>query len=269
MTSASFSIRIALAVTALSATACNNDPATGSLSVAYRLGPGLACDSVDPPIANVRITLDGDKYDEEEACDPDAPIVFTGVAAGNYDVLAEGIDAEGVTVMDNVAGLSADDKVEVVGGSDKEHNVTLADTPAQVQVRWTTFVDGQFAQCAFATSKYFEVTAFHGANPFFDAYRFDCEVPPGYQALPDPMREIDGKTLSAVVIRVLDENQDPIGDEMLFDDFDPPGPGRAVKIDITCDGPDGETECTGEVVGIDAADTGADTGSTEGGDTTG
>lgn len=267
MTSLPFAspIRFALATSILTLAACNNGPTSGSLNVEYKLGPGLACDGVDPAIATVRITLDDGEYEEEEPCDPDHPVVFTGVAAGNYDVLAEGIDAEGITVMDNIGGISSDDKVEVVGGSDKDLSVTLADSPAAVEVRWTTFVDGQFAQCAFAASKYFEVTAFHGANPFFDAYRFDCEVPPGYQTLPDPMRVIDGKTLNAVVVRVLDESQEQIGDDLVFSGFDPPGPGRAVQIDITCDGPEGMPTCMGELVGIGAAEDSGTGGADESG----
>lgn len=256
---------LTLAATALVATSCNSGPNSGTLSVAYELGLSGTCEQYD--VVNVRVTLDEGKYEEEETCDPDSPILMTGVAAGNYDVLVEGIDAEGFTVMDNIGG-EADDKVEVIGGGDKEHEVVLANSPAQVQVRWLKFVNGEPAECAFIATKYFEVTAYHDATPFFPGHRFDCSVPPGYQTLPDEGRAIDGNTLDGVRVRVLDENQDEIGDDLVFSGFDPPGPGRAVQIDITCDGPEGSPECTGELVADDVpADTGAEGDSSGGVDT--
>src|SRR5690349_19490371 len=118
-----------LATAALIAS-CNNGPNSGTLSVNYELGLQGTCAGFG--VETVKVTLDEGEYEEEEACDPANPILLTGVAAGNYDVLVEGIDAEGFTVMDNIGG-DDDDSVEVVGGSDKELDVTLGDSPAQVQ----------------------------------------------------------------------------------------------------------------------------------------
>jgi hypothetical protein len=248
-----------LATAALIAS-CNTGPNSGTLSVSYELGLQGTCAGFG--VATVKVTLDDGEYEEEEPCDPANPILLTGVAAGNYDVLVEGIDAEGITVMDNIGG-DDDNSVEVVGGSDKELDVTLGDSPAQVQVRWLKFVNGEPAECAFIATKYFEVTAYHDATQFPNSNVFDCSVPPGYQTLPDPDRVIDGNTLNGVRVRVLDESEEQIGDDLVFAGFDPPGAGRVVQIDITCDGPENEPVCTGELVGIGGADTGADSGSTD------
>ncbi|HET6584085.1 MAG TPA: hypothetical protein VFG69_11565 [Nannocystaceae bacterium] len=253
MTSLPFAspIRFALVTTALFAPACNNGPTDGSLSVEYALGLNGTCEQFS--VQTIRVTLDEGKYEEEEACDPASPVVFTGVAAGNYDVLVEGIDAEGFTVMDNIGGDTKDDKVEVVGGSDVTHDVRLGESPAQVQVRWLKFVEGEPSECAFIATKYFAVSAYHGATSFFAPHEFGCSVPPGYQTLPDEGRVIDGETLDGVLVQVLDESHEQIGDDLVFN-FTPPGAGRAVQIDITCDGPEGSPTCMGEVVGIDAAE---------------
>ncbi len=259
---------LVLATSALLASSCNNGPNSGTLSVNYELGLEAAC--ADYNVATVKVTLDEGEYEEEEACDPSSPILLTGVAAGNYDVLVEGIDPEGFTVMDNIGG-DDDESVEIVGGSDKEHDVTLGNSPAQVQVRWSKFVDGQPAECAFVATKFFEVTAYHGATQFPNSNVFDCSVPPGYQTLPDPERVIDGTTLDGVRVRILDESQDEI-DTLIFNDFDPPGHGRIVQIDITCDGTETEPVCTGVMVdgGPSTDDTGADSGSgDDGGESTG
>jgi hypothetical protein len=248
------SIRLALAATLLCAAACNNDPGTGTLTVEYALGLNGACETFE--VSTVRVTLDDGKYQEEEACDPANPILVSGVAADNYDVLVEGVDAEGITVMDNIGGED-DETVEVVGGSEVVHDVRLGETPAQVQVKWFKSVDGEPSECAFVATKFFEVSAYHGATPFFPPHEFPCSVPPGYQVLPDPGRAIDGKTLDGVLVDVLDESHGDI-EELVFN-FDPPGPGRAVQIIIECDGPENEPTCTGEVVSAEApADTGAD-----------
>lgn len=257
-------IRLALTVTALCAAACNNDPGTGSLTVEYKLGLNGACDAFE--VSTVRVTLDDGKYQEEEPCDPTDPILITGVAADNYEVLVEGVDVDGVTVMDNIGGES-DESVEVVGGSEVTHDVRLGETPAQVQVKWLKLVDGEPSECAFVATKFFEVSAYHGATSFFPPHEFPCSVPPGYQVLPDPGRAIDGKTLDGVLVSVLDENKDEIGDDLVFN-FPPPGPGRAVQINITCDGPVSAPECTGVVVNDEApADTGVDGDSSGGADT--
>lgn len=258
--------RFALAATTLTLAACNTGPTTGSLVVNYKLGLGSACAQFG--VDRVLVDLEGDEYEEDAACDPDEPIVIDGIAAGNYDVLVQGLDVEGIAVMDNVASPTTDDKVEIVGGSERSLDVRLGSTPASVQVRWQKFVEGEFAECAFVETKFFEVTAFHGGTPFFEPHEFPCSVPPGYQTLPDPDRAIDGTTLDGVLVRVLDESHQQIGDDLVFMDFTPPGPGRSVKIDIACDGPATAPVC--EIVDMSVgSDTGADTGVTTAGDESG
>jgi len=247
---------VRIAAIALVATACNNGPTSGTLTVNYQIGLGDTCE--ERGITSVRVRLDSGEYEEEADCNPSDPIVLTGVAAGNYDVLIHGLDATGTAVMDNLGPPDSDESVEIVGGSERAIDARLADAPAQVQVRWNTLIEGSAAQCSAVQSAFFEVTAYRGANPFMPEHLFECDAPPGYgfRTLPDENRVIDGNTLDGVLVRVLDESQVQIGDDLIFD-ITPPGPGRIVKIDITCDGPPtGAPTCTGEVEVDAATDTG-------------
>ena len=106
---------------ALALVACNTGPTAGSLSLSYKLGPfGGTCDQFE--VATVKVDLEGSNYHEEEACDPSEPITIDGIEAGSYDLLVQGILADGNTVeMDNVGGNADDDSVEIVG----RHAVTV------------------------------------------------------------------------------------------------------------------------------------------------
>ena len=111
---ASTALLVRIAAIALVATACNSGPTSGTLTVNYQIGLGDTCE--ENGIATVRVRLDGE-YEEEADCNPDDPIVLTGVAAGNYDVLIHGLDATGTAVMDNLGPPDSDERVEIVGGS--------------------------------------------------------------------------------------------------------------------------------------------------------
>ena len=69
---------VRLAAIALVATACNNGPTSGTLTVNYQIGLGDTCE--ENGIATVRVRLDGE-YEEESDCNPADPIVGAAVPA--------------------------------------------------------------------------------------------------------------------------------------------------------------------------------------------
>jgi hypothetical protein len=225
----------------LATLACGSDDPTGSISVRYSVGAANDCSILD--IQRVRVDIGAGTESAEADCDPSQPIILDGINAGNYPLLVSGIDSMGITVMDNVDMPTDDDNVEIVGGSSREIDVSLAATPATIRARWVINVDGFPQQCEFVLPKTFEVIAYQNSGTsVLLSHQFEC-AQNGFAAVPDPDRQIDGQDLDAVAIRLLDENDDELT-RVTFE-FDAPGPGRTVDLELVCEEADGMVTCTG------------------------
>jgi hypothetical protein len=273
-----------LVLLGLFTTACGNDEESGSLTVEYELGPGLGCADASLDIGGlgevqtIRVTLTrGDNEITEEApCLEGDTILVASASAGNYDMLVEGLDAVGDTVMDNLKLPMTDEKVEVIGGTSQNVTANLAPTPAEIQVRLNILKDGVAEQCQFSDVQFFDVTAFRGSTPMLMHQIDYCMTPSGYQPIPDPDREIEGALLNSIKIDVLDMAQAEVADLSPLQ-FSPPGAGKLVQMTITCDGTDceGALDMVGSGGGADGGSGGdgtpSDDGSatTSGGDSTG
>ncbi len=240
----------ALPLLALSiASGCADDPQSGNLSVNYQLGAANNCMVFDVPIEEIRVSIGNGEATETAPCNPDEPVVLNGVKAGTKDILVEAIDAENFVVMDNQAPPESDDRVEVHGGSSTEIDVNLSATPAVLQFRWVISVDMFPSMCNQVPTKTFEISAFEngGSGLLFGPFDFDCELPePSYNAVPDPDRDINGSDLDYVTVEIQDAGGAEI-DTVSFT-FDPPGPGRVLSFDITCDASSDPASCMGSVM---------------------
>lgn len=251
--------------------ACAKDDESGTLTIEYELGPGLACDAPNLGVGGlgavntIRVTLTrgSNEIVEEAPCAMGDSILVASAPTGNYDLLVEGLDAVGDTVMDNLMIPADDEKIEVIGGTSQNVDVNLGPTPARIQVRFNIMKDGSFAQCAFADVQYFDLTAFRGATPML-MHQFDyCTVPPGYSDVPDPDRSIEGALLDGIRIDVLDDAQTEVASLPVFS-FGSPGAGKLVQLTINCD----NTDCSGvlDMVGSGGGDGGDGSGGSGGAD---
>lgn len=243
--------------------ACGGDDPTGSISVRYSIGAANDCSTLD--VQRVAVDIGAGSESAEVDCDPSQPIILDGINAGNYPLLVTAIDSMGIRVMDNVDMPTDDDTVEIVGGSSREVDVSLAATPATIRARWVINVDGFPQQCEFVLPKTFEVVAYQNSGTsVLLSHNFEC-AQNGYATVPDPERQIDGQDLDAVTIRLLDENDEELT-RVAFE-FDAPGPGRTVDLDLVCEEANGTVTCTGmSSVGEGGGDTSEPT---SGGDPTG
>ena len=274
-----------LALLGLLTSACGKDEESGSLTVEYELGPGLGCADASLDIGGlgevetVRVTLtrgDEPPIVEDAPCLQGDTILIASAPAGNYEMLVEGVDAVGDTVMDNLKLPMTDEKVEVIGGTSQNVTANLAPTPAKIEVKLRVMVDGDFAQCMQAEVQYFDITAYRGSTPML-MHQFDyCTTPNGYQTVPDPERVIEGALLNSIKIEVLDMSQTEVADLAPIQ-FTPPGAGKLVQLTITCDGTDCDTtlDMVGSGGGADGGSGGDGTpmddgaATTSGGDSTG
>lgn len=235
-------VRPALLLLGLLTIACGKDEESGSLTVEYELGPGLGCSDAALDIGGlgavdtIRVTLTrGDNEVSEEApCLQGDTILIGSAPAGNYEMLVEGLDAVGDTVMDNLKLPATDEKVEVIGGSSQNVTANLAPTPAQIRVALKIETsDGFGLQCMEAVPQFFEVTAYRGSTPMLSHTIDYCAALSGYQPLPDPDREIEGALLNAVKIKVYDQSMGELVDLPPLQ-LSPPGAGKLVDVLIHC-----------------------------------
>ncbi len=245
--------RLSLAAAVLTGAGCNNDPGDGTLTISYTFGIGGSSCAAEG-VNTIRVRF-GDE-EREETCQDEGEIILSGVPAGNYsDFVVEGIDAEGVTIRDNLDTPTGDEAVEVIGGSSTTIDVTLTPTPAQIQI--TFFLNDanglQLPSLDASEIDEFEVAAAEGTNAALLVTSIDVGTLDSAQVIvPDPDRDLDGERLDTIVISYdggsgevqVDGDPDTMGTQPFT--FDPPGDGRLVQILVTCNGAD----CSGELMGV-------------------
>lgn len=231
-----------LCLTALVAPACGGDEPSGSLIVPFVIGADVPCSTVgvtDVTVQLVSHPQDGGEpqmFEEKVACE-DKQAVFDSLDAGRYDVVAKGIDAEGVVIVDN-GGKDPVDSAEVTSGAENTaETVSMSTTPATVEVRWS--IGGGFVQCSSIQTTDFRVSLFEdgGAN-LLHQHTFKCDDmgdAMGYHLVMDEGRDIKGDQLELIKIEPLDSGGKVNGMAASFM-FMPPGHGRTVKVssNVTC-----------------------------------
>jgi hypothetical protein len=228
---------------------CNNDPGSGTLTINYQFGAiGSTCQAEG--VTNVRVTVGNDV--EEEPCNDDGEITLSGVPAGNYDLVVEGIDVEGITVRDNIGNDEDDERVEVIGGSSTDKNVLLFPTPAEIELTLVLLDEDGLQLPSLDTSmiESFSVRATEGTNNLLlDSEVVIADLTSARTIVPDPDRTLNGEEVNTVVINAIVNgaanpiDADPNTTAVENFTFEAPGHGRLIEIRIECQGSD----CTGMV----------------------
>jgi hypothetical protein len=214
----------AFALTSLAATGCA-DEGPGSLVIPYQLGANLSCDEAE--VSDVRAFLNDGDHEEEVDCEA-GEVRLADITPGNYELTVQGLASDGAPILDN---LDNDARTVGVVGDGAEVTidpVLLTDAPARILISWNFGA----LNCTNANIDKFDVQVFEmGGTALLTDQSLDCDKAEadgdGYRTLPDPDREINGKVVGKAVIVATGTNVDL--------DFDPPGPGRSVKIDLSCD----------------------------------
>lgn len=241
---------LAVGALALGSTGCGEDEGPGNLTVKYRFGPNVSC--ADVGVDFVEATLDGTDYSRLVACDDSFEVTLEGIPAGRYTLtiqgqLEEAIDGEAISVVDNLNLSEGERRVEVLGDTTVETDeFQLFEAPAALAVAVNL---GAFS-CSNAGIDKFEILAYE-AGGFTDlilSSELPCEgdinmddsleCPPngctGHRRVPDVDRELDGDLVGTVEVRPQDASGADVGDSLVFM-FDPPGPGRPIRLTAVCD----------------------------------
>lgn len=235
---ASLTAAPALAALGLAALAsgCAEDEGKGTLIVPVILGPDRDCDEVG--VESIRISLAEEEYANEVGCSDESPreVRLEGVPAGRYELLVEGIDGEGVTVMDNLADEERDRRVEVLGdgASVTAPDAVLTSSPAIFELT----VDFMASSCAASGIDVFEIRAFDNAVDQLLTYELECDDETlGTTIIPDPGRDLDGDEFGDFTITPRDKSGAAVGSPLSpAMPFPPPGPGRTVAVTLLdCD----------------------------------
>lgn len=203
----------------------------GSVVVPFELGNHKDCASLN--VVTVRAELDDGGVAKETNCEA-SKLRFDGIAPGAHDLVVYGLDKDDVRIMDSLAAgpLSVtveDGKTQVV---DPPVQLTLA--PALLVLRW----DFGFASCGSASIDSFRVTAWRsdGSQQLLQA-NVKCNTAGQgegqYRDVPDPRRDLSGDELGEVEIQPVSGTPAEVGGPAKFT-FAPPGPGREIKLSLTC-----------------------------------
>lgn len=245
---------------------CNNDPGSGTLTLQYQFGViGSTCAAEG--VSSVRVSI-GNEVDEEP-CSEDGEVTISSVPAGNYDVVVEGLDAEGITVRDNI-GNDDDESVEVIGGSSQEHEVFLYPTPAEIELTLVLLDEDELQLPSLDSSQIeaFQVRASEGTNNLLlDGEVVIADLTSARTIVADPNRQLDGEEVNTIVLNAVigssivpvDANLNTAAIENFT--FEAPGHGRLIEIRVECVG----TSCTGTVESTDEGTVVTGGGDTDGG----
>ncbi len=240
---------LAVGAIALGTTGCGEDEGPGTLVVRYEFGGGSSCQ--DAGVEYVEATLDDTEYSTTAECDGSFEVRLNDVPAGRYSITLQGqleqaIDGEPVSVVDNLYLADADRRVEVLGDTTVESDeFQLLEAPAQLAVAVNL---GAFS-CSNTGIDHFVVDAYE-AGGFTDRIlqsELPCdgeidmddalECPPdgctGHRRVDDEDRVLDGDLVGTVEIQAQDAAGEDVGNSATFM-FDPPGPGRPIRLTVTC-----------------------------------
>jgi len=245
------SIPLLLALVPLALASCGEESLSGDLTVRYAFsGVTRTCEAA--AVATVRVNLDNEVF-EEAPCNLETGITLSGVPAKAYSrMVVQGVSAEGVAVMDNLAGLETDESVEVLGESTQEVPVELSPTPVDVRFSFAVLAaDGlPYAQLEDPLVDSFVVSAFEDGAYDLLTYEFvyDALTSVRNVSLPDPNRALRGNDLDALTIDVYARDRTVLA--ALEFSFVPPGPGRIIDVLLECRG----GTCTGSLTGATLVD---------------
>jgi hypothetical protein len=226
-----YGVVLVAAVTAGCSILSGNDKKQGALVVPFELGNQKDCASLN--VVTVRAELDGGGVAKEVNCDA-GKIRLDGVTPGSHDVVLYGLDKDDIKIMDSLAAgpLSAkveDGKTTVI---DPPAQLTLA--PAKILLRW----DFGFASCSSAAIETFRATAWrsNGSEQLLQTKVKCSSAGTGegqYRNVADPGRDLSGDELGEVDVQPESSTPADVGAAVKFS-FDPPGPGREIKLSLTC-----------------------------------
>lgn len=228
---------------------CQEDEQFGTLTIRYGFA-GISRSCVQADIATIRATLDGE-HEHDDICDLNAGITLTSIPARAYAMMTvEGVNAEGITVMDNLGPPVTDESVEVLGDTTQTVDVQLSPTPAQIRFSFSVLgADGlPYAPQEVPVIRSFYARALENDGTLsLRDYEFVYAQLASVRnlVLPDPMRQIADDDVDALTVEVYAQDNRVLS--KLEFQFVPPGPGRFIDVYVECRG----EICTGSVAGVE------------------
>lgn len=201
-------------------------------SVPYQLGAGMSCQ--EAKIVNVRVKLGalGDQV-FEGPCDDSGVLAVEGVQEGEWSMVVEAIDAQGVVTMSSAVATQAP-KVDFNKNAFETPRATLASVPAKVKLRWNL----GFGTCENMNLKGFRVQAWDASKArLLTSGEIACGAPLDaemFRVLGDPNGLISGSDLQALTIQPLRNDGQDFGAPIRVDLPAPPGPGYSVRVSFNC-----------------------------------
>ena len=220
------------ALTSVLASCGDAEPGPGTLEVRYVLGPDRTCDELG--VERLVLSVDDGALSSEVACeDAEARVLrLENVPEGTHYVSIEGLDAEGITIMDNGADDRDLTRVWVAGDgvvTETDRVAELTTRPAQIQIA----IDFRASSCGAAGMHHLELSAYdQTADILLDAAVYCRDESEGYFIVEDELRALKGSLFSELTIQPVGYDGAPLGPMLNPGQFEPVGAGRTVWVEL-------------------------------------
>ncbi len=235
---------VPLALISLSLAACGGDEPIGGLKVPFVLGASQECTSIGVEQVRVTATMieDGEQgasFEETGACSA-GEVTLTDIPIGTYSLVLEGLDAAGLTILDNLAPGGKVQAEVLEGQTNTSESVTLRPAPALLRMRWSLAVDGFQAMCADVNIARFTVEVYKGDGlNLLTSHTFSCDDPADaegqYRTMPDVDRQLAGDEAQLIHVIPKDANGSALGEASQVCLAEPPGYGQLIELTVDCD----------------------------------
>jgi hypothetical protein len=229
-------------ISLLAAAGCydmQEEDTVGSWAATYQIeSMGLSCEEAG--VATILAVFDDGLYHAEVPCDQ-YEISIDNIEQGLYRLTLYGLNAEGIPIMDSLAGGETQVLIQENKKTVQKDPVRLTETPVALLLRWGL----GFGSCKSRGFKDFVVEAvdFDGETTFQS--RLKCTsvgiLDGEYRIVPDKKRQLAATEIGSLRVYPVARSNDSLGEafEVLFEDFDVPGPGEPIEMSISC----GQTAC--------------------------
>jgi len=233
------------ALTSLAVVSCGGADPIGGLRIPFTLGANVDCSTVGVEQVRMTATLieDGDgsgiTFEESAPCGA-GEVTLNNVDIGTYNITAEGLDPNGLIILDNLDPGGTVQAEVLEGQTNSADSVTLLPAPAVLRLRWSLNVDGFQAMCQEVTTAKFTVETYKADGlKQLTSHTFGCDDPADsegqHRTMPDLERALAGDEVAIVHITPKDANNTAIGDVTQVCLASPPGYGQEIRVTIACD----------------------------------
>ena len=207
---------------------------TGSWTATYQIESiGMSCEEAG--VATVLAVFDDGLYQAEVPCDQ-YEISVNDIEKGPHLLTLYGLDADGIPIVDSLAGGETQVLIQESKKTVQSDPIQLTEAPVALLLRWNL----GFGSCNSRRFKDFVVEAFDFDDEKIFQSRVGCTTVGAldgeFRIVPNKKRQLVDPEIGSLLVYPVAKSNKSLGEdfEVLFEDFEVPGPGEPIKLSISC-----------------------------------